>query len=113
PRDRPHSAITVGITKLYICTSNASSAHPPKQAPMVRRSLGFNSANQPSIALLPYSVSSSWRSWLRRYVSRFRQPHYRRTRRDGMRNGVQGGQSDLRPKDCSSRGTVGIFYTWS
>jgi len=57
PRDRPHSAITVGITKLYICTSNASSAQPPKQALMVRRSLGFNSANQPSIALLPCGVS--------------------------------------------------------
>src|SRR5215472_7834961 len=53
PRDSPQSAITVGITKLYICTSKASSAQPPKQAPIVRRSLGFNSANQPSIALLP------------------------------------------------------------
>src|SRR5947209_4350126 len=52
PRDSPHSAITVGITKLYICTSNASSAQPPKQAPIVRRSLAFNSPNQPSIALL-------------------------------------------------------------
>ena len=52
----PHSAITVGITKLYICTSNASSAQPPKQAPMVRRSLGFNSPNQPSIALHPYGI---------------------------------------------------------
>ena len=30
PRDNPHSAITVGVTKLYICTSNASSAQPPK-----------------------------------------------------------------------------------
>jgi hypothetical protein len=56
PRDRPQSVITVGITKLYICTSNASSAQPPKQAPMVRRSLGFSSANQPSIAFLPRSV---------------------------------------------------------
>src|SRR5205823_9510700 len=48
PRDRPHSAMTVGMTKLYICTSNASSAQPPKQAPIVRRSLAFNSPNQPS-----------------------------------------------------------------
>src|SRR5271157_6223427 len=53
PRDRPHNTITVGITKLYIWTSNASSAQPPKQAPIVRRSLGFNSANQPSMAPLP------------------------------------------------------------
>jgi len=59
PRDRPHSAITVGITKLYICTSNASSAHPPKQAPIVRRSLGFSSANQPSIAFLPHNLLAS------------------------------------------------------
>src|SRR6516162_2928077 len=53
PRDNPQSAITVGITKLYICTSNASSAQPPKQAPMVRRSLAFSSPNQASIAFLP------------------------------------------------------------
>src|ERR1700730_2939786 len=33
----------------HICTSNASSAQPPKQAPMVRRSPGFNSPNQASI----------------------------------------------------------------
>jgi hypothetical protein len=33
-----HSAITVGITTLYICTSNASSDQPPKQAAIVRRS---------------------------------------------------------------------------
>src|SRR6202011_1674530 len=59
PRDRPHSAITVGITKLYICTSNASSAQPPKQAPIVRRSLAFNSPNQPSIAPLPLHLAGS------------------------------------------------------
>jgi hypothetical protein len=58
PRDRPHSAITVGITKLYICTSNASSAQPPKQAPIVRRSLAFNSPNQASMAFLTNALAS-------------------------------------------------------
>jgi hypothetical protein len=56
PRDSPHSAITVGITKLYICTSNASSAQPPKQAPIVRRSRAFKSRTQASIRLLPIAV---------------------------------------------------------
>src|ERR1700730_12189577 len=55
PRDRPHRAMTVGMTKLYICTSNASSAQPPKQAPIVRRSCAFSSPNQPSIARLLYN----------------------------------------------------------
>src|ERR1700730_15710626 len=53
PRDSPDSAITVRITRRYICTSNASSAQPPKQAPIVRRSLVFSSPNQASIALPP------------------------------------------------------------
>src|SRR5690242_2777491 len=60
PRDSPHSAITVGITKLYICTSNASSAQPPKQAPIVRRSLVFNSPNQASIAFLLIISPRQW-----------------------------------------------------
>jgi hypothetical protein len=53
PRDKPQSAITVGITKLYICTSNASKAQPPKHAAIVRRSLVFKSPNQASMALSP------------------------------------------------------------
>ena len=62
PRDTPQSAINVGITKLYICTSNASSAQPPKQAPMVRRSVTFNSPNQASIASLSVPFPGSWRT---------------------------------------------------
>src|ERR1700730_655499 len=62
PRDTPQSAITVGITKLYICTSNASSAQPPKQAPMVRRSVTFNSPNQASIASLSVPFPGSRRT---------------------------------------------------
>src|SRR6516164_4120562 len=52
PRASPHTAITVGITRLYICTSNASKAQPPKQPPIVRRSLAFKSVSQASIAFL-------------------------------------------------------------
>ena len=37
-------AIIAGIAKLKICTSKASSAHPPKQAQNVRLSLGASSA---------------------------------------------------------------------
>src|SRR6516164_3832372 len=48
----PPTAITVGITRLYICTSNASKAQPPKQPPIVRRSLAFKSVSQASIAFL-------------------------------------------------------------
>src|SRR5271170_5172644 len=66
PRDSPHSAMIVGITKLYICTSNASSAQPPKQAPIVRRSLAFNSPNQASIAFLPCRFSRAGRRLHRR-----------------------------------------------
>ena len=53
PFDNPHSAMTVGITKLYIWTSNASSDQPPKQAPMVRRSRGVRSFIQASIRFPP------------------------------------------------------------
>src|SRR6185312_4122709 len=53
PRDNPHKAMTVGMTKLYIWTSKASSAQPPKQAPIVRRSLEFRSANHAIIGSLP------------------------------------------------------------
>src|SRR6201999_4362245 len=49
PFDIPHTAITVGMTKLYICTSNASSDQPPKQAHIVLRSLAFRSRYQASI----------------------------------------------------------------
>src|SRR5579863_2303827 len=49
PFDRPQIAITVGITKLYICTSNASSDQPPKHANMVLRSLAFRSRYQASM----------------------------------------------------------------
>ncbi len=54
PFDSDHSAITVGMIKLYICTSNASSAQPPKQAAIVRRSLAVKSPNHASIAFLPH-----------------------------------------------------------
>jgi hypothetical protein len=53
PRDSPHSPITVGITKLYICTSNASSDQPPKQASIVLRSRAFRSFAQASMAFPP------------------------------------------------------------
>src|SRR6516165_9876445 len=49
PGERPHSAITVGITKLYICTSNASNAQPPRQPAIVRRSRAFRSRSQASM----------------------------------------------------------------
>ena len=49
PRDNPHSAITVGVTKLYICTSNASSAQPPKHSLAL---FGVRSPNRASIAFL-------------------------------------------------------------
>jgi hypothetical protein len=53
PRDSPHNPITVGITKLYICTSKASSDQPPKQASIVRRSRPLRSFAQASIAFPP------------------------------------------------------------
>jgi hypothetical protein len=57
PRDSPHSAITVGMTKLYIWTSNASSAQPPKHAPIARRSRAVKSRAQASMAFLHEAIS--------------------------------------------------------
>src|SRR5215831_16754070 len=56
PFESPHSPITVGITKLYICTSKASSDQPPKQAHIVPRSLAVKSRYQASIVFLPIGV---------------------------------------------------------
>ncbi len=53
PFEMPQTAITVGITKLYICTSKASSDQPPKQANIVLRSLAVRSRNQASIVSSP------------------------------------------------------------
>ncbi len=47
-----HSAMIAGITRLNICTSRESSAHPPKHAQNVRRSLPEISLNHPNIACL-------------------------------------------------------------
>src|ERR1700683_4701856 len=49
PFERLQIAITVGITKLYICTSKASSDQPPKHAHIVLRSLAVRSRYQASI----------------------------------------------------------------
>src|SRR6266702_3733853 len=46
-----HSAMIAGITRLNNCTSSESSAHPPKHAQNVRRSLPDTSLNHLNIAV--------------------------------------------------------------
>ena len=68
PRERPQTAMMVGITKLYIWTSKASSDHPPKQAHIVLRSFAVRSRNQASMATTPQGLFRSWRSAARPVV---------------------------------------------
>src|SRR5438067_461566 len=71
PFDNPQSAMTVGITKLYIWTSNASSDQPPKQAPIVRRSRGVRSFIQASMrsSRQPVSPLTSTQASVRQSLS--------------------------------------------
>src|SRR5438477_8808903 len=113
PRDKPHSAITVGITKLYIRTSNASSAQPPKQAPIVPRSLAFSSPNQAStVFLLMVAPQQSRRPWFIdsclevRFAAsdrRLREP----AAHDRTKNGVLYRKSGQLGADCSDRDEPG------
>jgi hypothetical protein len=57
--DKPHTAISVGITTAYSWTSMASSAHPVKHAENVRRSRTFMLVNQ--FATIPLSSAGGYR----------------------------------------------------
>src|SRR5579872_2667271 len=60
PFDIAHTVMIVGRMKLYICTSNASSDQPPKQAHIVLRSFAFRSRYQASMCFPPpLSLSAS------------------------------------------------------
>jgi len=52
----PHVAMSAGMTKLYIWTSIASSAHPPKHAPKARRSLGASPETHTNAPLLVTAI---------------------------------------------------------